>query len=463
LRGRPDRDTGERRQLSVLFCDLVGSTSLSRRLDPEELRELVEAYHETCARIVEALGGWIAQYLGDGILVYFGFPTVHEHDALRAVTAGLRIQTAMPETSDLLARSTPALADLQLRARIGIHTGPVVVGPLLAGPRSDPTALGDTPNLAARLVAQAEPGTVLVSDTTRRLAGAALGFEDAGFRQLAGFEQPIRCWRALDRPQRSETETRMTPLAGREDEVQRLRELWAEILTGRPGRVVLIDGEAGIGKTRLVRLLRDAIRDDPHVFVEGRGSPLHAHTPFHPIIAALEQRLALESEMSQAERVTRLRDFADESGLPIEETLAALGPLLGLASPSDPAAGASAETRRRRMLDAFVGWLARTASRAPVLLVVEDLHWIDPSTLELLGLWIELADSASVLVVATYRPGFVPPWGERSRVEHMALRPLQDADARGIVSWIAAASWRRPMTETPRPAHDAYPARCTIP
>jgi class 3 adenylate cyclase len=285
----------ERRQLTVMFCDLVGSTALSERLDAEALSEVVTAYQKTCAAGVQSFDGHIAQYLGDGVLVYFGYPLAHEDDAMRAIHAALRIAEEIPGLNSRLVEEHAALREHPLQVRVGIHTGPVVVGELGVGEKRERLALGDTVNIAARVEREAEPGSIVVSDATRRLVRGAFIFEALGERSLKGIEGPVALFRPV---QATGVQSRLalagasglTPLVGREQQVGMLLESWESAKAGH-GQVVLLSGEAGIGKSRMIEVLRQHVADEPHSWHEYRGSAYHQNSAFYPIIEFIERVL----------------------------------------------------------------------------------------------------------------------------------------------------------------------------
>jgi class 3 adenylate cyclase/predicted ATPase len=439
-RRNPD---AERRQLTVMFCDLVGSTDLSGRLDPEDLREVVRAYQAAAAEAVRRFGGHIAQYLGDGILVYFGYPAAHGDDAQRAVHAGLGIVAAMgPLNAGLEARY-----GLRLAVRIGVHTGPVVVGEMGAGGRHEQLALGETPNVAARLQGLAAPDTVVVSGTTARLAQRAFALEDLGAHSLKGVPEPVEVWgvRGL-REEEDQDEASGEPpapagaplLVGRDEEIGLLLRRWEQSQEGL-GQVVLLSGEPGIGKSALVEVVRAHVRREGRPRFTVRCSQYHQSAALYPVIALLERRLRFQREDGPGTRLAKLEQGLPRGGLPLEEVVPLFAALLSVPVPEEryPTPGLTPQQRRQQTQDALVAWWLAEAERQPVLVVWEDLHWADPSTVELLGLFVDQAPTAAMLHVLTYRPDFAPPWPARSHLTPITLNRLERPQIDVLVTRLA--------------------------
>ena len=335
----------ERRQLTVLFCDLVDSTALSGQLDPEDLREVVRAYQDTCAKVIARFEGHIAQYLGDGLLVYFGYPLAHEDDAQRAVRAGLGIVEALGQLNIRLARER----GVYLAVRLGVHTGLVVVGDVGGGTRQEQLALGETPNIAARLQGIAAPNTLVISAATFQLLGGFFACQPLGTPLLKGQAQPLAVYSVLyESMARSRLEavgsTDLTPLIGREQDMGLLRERWAQVKEGG-GQVVLLSGEAGIGKSRLVQMLQEQVAAEPQTWLTPcQCSPYHQHTAFYPMIDLLERVvLRFERGESPPQRLSKLEGFLVQYGLPLAETVPLFATLLSLPLPAHdaPLAGVS--------------------------------------------------------------------------------------------------------------------------
>ena len=430
----------ERRQLTVLFCDLVDSTPLASQLDPEDLREVVRAYQDTCARVIALYEGHIAQYLGDGLLVYFGYPRAHEDDAQRAVRAGLGIVEALGQLNTSLTQAW----GVQLAVRLGVHTGLVVVGDIGGGTRQEQLALGETPNLAARLQGIAAPNTLVISATTFHLLGGFFACQPLGTPPLKGQAQPLAVYRVLyESMARSRLEaagsTGWTPLVGREQDIGLLRERWAQVKEG-VGQVVLLSGEAGIGKSRLVQVLQEHVAAEPQAWLTPcQCSPYHQHTALYPLIDLLERvALRFDREESPQQKVGKLEGFLVQYGLPLTEAVPLFAALLSLPLPADYApVTVSPEQQKQQTLQALLTILLRIAAQQPVLFVMEDLHWVDPSTLELLSLLVDQGPTARILALWTFRPDFSPPWTGRSHLTQVTLHRLAHPQATELIRRVA--------------------------
>jgi class 3 adenylate cyclase/predicted ATPase len=434
----------ERRQLTVLFCDLVGSTELAARLDPEDMGAVMRAYHGACAATVERWGGHVAKYMGDGVLAYFGWPLAHEDEAERAVRAGLEMVAAVQVLD------APGLASgggreqrRPLAVRVGIATGLVMVGELIGtGAAQEQTVVGETPNLAARLQALAAPGSVVISQATRRLVGGLFELVDLGPRRLKGFAEPLSAWR-VEREGRAEGRfealhgEQLTPLVGREHELGILLERWAWAKDGA-GQVVLLAGEPGIGKSRLLRALRQELSGEPHVALSHFCSPYHINSALYPIIAQLERAAGSSPDDAPAAKRAKLAALLGKATEEWDEALPLLAALLGIpASERDPPLNLSPQRQKQRTLEVLIEQLAGLARARPVLELYEDLHWVDPSTLELLDLLVERVRSLPVLAVLTYRPEFSPPWSGQAHVTSLPLNRLGRRQGAAIVERIA--------------------------
>src|SRR5215471_7365213 len=413
----------ERRQLTVLFCDLVGSTALADQLDPEDLREVTVTYQTTCAEVIHRYDGHIAQYFGDGLLVYFGYPAAHEDDAQRAIHAGLDMLAALADLNRRLRLSY----DVRLHARVSIHTGLVVVGEVGGGPQHGQLALGVTPNIAARLQAMATPESVVISAATYRLVQGYFVCQDLGEQTLPGMATPLALYQVLhasDARGRLEAAARrgFTPLVGREIELALLQERWVQVQQGS-GQAVLLSGEAGIGKSRLVRALIEQLAETPLTYLEYRCSPYHQHTALYPVVDLLQRSLQFDSTTPVDERLTRLETLVHEHRLDLQEHVPLLASLLSLSPPAEryPPLQMSPQQQRQRTLDMLLALTLARAKRQPVLCLVEDLHWIDPSALEWLGLLIDQGPTGRILSLMTCRRTFQAPWSGRAHVTSLTL------------------------------------------
>ncbi|MFO1061505.1 MAG: adenylate/guanylate cyclase domain-containing protein [Dongiaceae bacterium] len=421
----------ERRQLTVMFCDLVGSTALSQRLDPEDLQQVITAYQDCCAGLVARFDGAVAQYLGDGILVYFGYPQAHEDDAERSIRAALAVVEAV-------ARLQP-VRDVSLRVRVGIATGLVVTGELVGDPRRrEHAVIGETPNLAARLQQIAEPGGVVIADATHRLVAGLFDCAPLGERLLKGFDVPVAAWLvAGERRAQSRHEVlqggALTPPIGREGELELIERRWQEAKAGR-GQVVLIEGEPGMGKSRLVQALRARLRGEPGHRIAYHASPYHQNTAFHAVAELVERGAGLRPGDPPATRLARLAAMLERSGTGRPEAVAALAALL---DPEAAASGESAEAQRRRLAATVLDHLAGLAGRRPLLASFEDAGLLDPSTLELLGRLIERAQGLPMLLVVTFRPSFAPPWAGYPHVTPIRLERLDRERTLALIARIA--------------------------
>jgi len=429
----PLAEQGERRQLTVMFCDLVGSSALGQRLETEAYRRIVGAYHAQAAQAIARYAGHVAQYLGDGLLVYFGYPQAHEDDAERAVRAGREILRTLRTLNARL----EAEGGVRLQARIGIHTGPVVVGDLGSGEQKETLALGDTVNVAARLEGFAEPDTVVISDATSRRVAGLFVTEDRGTPTLKGITHPIRAYRVVQPSgvtSRLDRALKLTPFVGREQELGLLLDRFAQVQEGQ-GQAVLLAGEAGIGKSRLVYELRERLREahTPHSWLEGRSSTHTQQSAFRPVIELVEQALRFGDELAPDEKVERLERGLADAGLELGETLPLLASLLSLRLPERYAPlEISPQLQRQKTLEALLAWVLALGEKQPLVLAVEDLHWADPSTLEWLGLLIEQCATAPVLLLLTYRPAFEPPWPSRAHRVPITLGRLKREEAQTL-------------------------------
>jgi predicted ATPase/class 3 adenylate cyclase len=431
----PRLSDAERRQLTVLFCDLVDSTRLSSQLDPEDYRAVVRAYQEASAAVIQRFDGYIAQYLGDGLLVYFGYPQAHEDDAQRAVHAGLGIVAAMRE---LNARLEPRHG-VRLAVRVGMHTGLVVVGEIGGGNRQENLALGETPNMAARLQGLAAPDTVAISAATFRLVRGYFTAQDLGAHALKGITAAMQVYRILgESAAQSRLDvagiTGLTPLIGRESEVTLLLERWAHSQEGR-GQVVLLRGEAGIGKSRLVEVLREHVIGQGATRIAFRCSPYHQNSALHPVIDHLQRFLQWQRDDAPEAKFDTLEQVLRTYRLPLEEVVPLIAALLSVPLPERYLPlNLTPQRQRQKTQEALAAWLLEEAERQPVLAVWEDLHWADPSTLDALGLVLDQVPTVRMLILLTCRPEFQPPWVTRSSLTQITIGHLGHAQVETMIT-----------------------------
>jgi len=424
-------DGAERRQLTVMFIDLVGSTAMSARLDPEDMRAIIAAYHKCCASLIASNGGFVAKYMGDGVLAYFGYPQAHEHDAERAVRAGLGIAEAAPKLK--------TAAGGPLHVRVGIATGIVVVGDLLgSGEAQERGVVGDTPNLAARLQAIAEPDTVVIAEGTRRLLGNLFELQDLGAKDLKGIAGPAQAWAAL-RPSSAESRFEalhtagLTALVGREEEFELLLRRWSRAKAGR-GQVVLISGEAGIGKSRLAAALMERLAGEPHTRLRYFCSPQHTDSALYPIIGQMERAAGLAHDDAPQAKLDKLDAvFAQAATSP--EDAALLAEMLSL--PNDgryPTLDLVPQQRREGTLVALVSQMEALTRRSPVLMIFEDAHWTDPTSLDAFNRTVGRIRTLPVLLIVTFRPEFTAPWLGQSHVTSLTLNRLGERESAAIIA-----------------------------
>jgi len=417
------RDDAERRQLTVMFTDLVGSTALSTKLDPEDLRSVIGAYHKCVAETVARFDGFVAKYMGDGVLIYFGYPHAHEDDAERAVRAGL----ALIEAVSKLRYQEP------LQVRISVATGLVVVGDIVgSGEAQERGVVGETPNLAARLQGIAAPNTVVIAEGTRRLLGNLFELEDLGPKDIKGIAVPARAWAAL---RASTIESRfealhatdLTALVGREEECGLLLRRWAKAKTGE-GHVVLLSGEGGIGKSRLTAALLERLAAEPHTRLRYFCSPQHTDSALYPIIGQMERATGLMHDDAPRSRLDKLDAVLAQTRTPIEDA-SLFAEMLSL--PNDgryPTLDLTPQQRRQRTLKALISQLEALARQSPVLMIFEDAHWTDPTSLEVFSRAVERIETLRVLLMVTFRPEFDPPWIGQPHVTVMTINRLARRD-----------------------------------
>jgi class 3 adenylate cyclase/predicted ATPase len=427
---------GERRHLTVLFCDLVGSTEISARLDPEEWREIEADYHRVAAEAITRFGGYVAKYLGDGIMAYFGWPEAHDNNAERAVRAGLAIVDAVGALSLRDGQGGRA----KLSVRIGIDRGNVVIG---EGGGGGSEAFGDAARIAARLQSAADSDAVIVTPAVNRLIAGLFVVEERGAHQLDGITEPLALYRVIRlssvRNRLAASMVRgLTPFVGRNDETRFLWSRWERASDGQ-GQMVLISGEAGIGKSRLVRQFRQQLAETPHLWLECAGSPYFQNTPFYPIADMLQQGFARRGDGSDAAQLSELERDLERAGLKPAEAVPLVAPMLNLSVDEQyPPLTLSPEQYRKRLLTTLAAWFF--GAEQSVVMAVEDLHWFDASSLELLQLLIEQAATASVMLVCTTRPEFRAPWSLRTHHTQFTLNRLSDPHVRELVANVVAHS-----------------------
>jgi class 3 adenylate cyclase/predicted ATPase/tRNA A37 threonylcarbamoyladenosine biosynthesis protein TsaE len=437
--GNPSTDAAERRQVTVMFSDLVGSTALSARMDPEDLRKLISAYQKCVTETIHAFDGFVAKYMGDGVLIYFGYPQAHEDDAERAVRAAL----------EFVAKVTGLQTSVSLQTRVGIATGLVVVGDLIgSGEAQERGIVGETPNLAARLQGLAEPDMVVVADSTRRLLGNLFELQDRGHQELKGIAGAVHVWAAL-RPAAVESRfdafhgEDLASFVGREEESELLLRRWSKSKGGE-GQVVLLSGEAGIGKSRLTAALLEQIGEEPHARLRCFCSPQHTVSALYPIIGQLERGAELAHDDSLRAKLDKLDSLLARSETSPDDS-ALLAELLSLQNDGRyPALTLEPQQRRQRTLEALLTQVVALARSQPVLMIFEDAHWTDPTSLELFGSILQRIATLRVLLIITFRPEFQPPWIGLSHVTAVTINRLGRLQIDAIIDRIVGNKYLPP-------------------
>jgi class 3 adenylate cyclase/predicted ATPase len=451
--GPSNLPAGERRQLTVLFCDLVGSTAIAARLDPEEWGNIAARYQRTAAEAVTRFGGHVAKYLGDGLVVYFGYPQAHDDDPERAVRAGLAIVDAVralknPPVSPFSKGGEESVPPFEkgglggissdaatLHVRVGMHTGPVVIS---QGGGTEVEIFGDTPNVAARVQSVAQADTVFITGSTQRLVSGIFVVEELGAHTLKGVPEPVPLYRVLQpsgvRSRLDVVGHRFTPFVGRDLELGVLLDRW-ERVEERDGQSVVISGEAGVGKSRLMHTLRERLAAEPHTWLECRCTPYTQDSAFRPVIELVEQGLAFAAADAAAEKIRKLETALERSGFLVSDTVPLFAAFLSVPLTAAYAPlQLSPELQRKKTIEALVSWTLALGALQPLLLLVEDLHWCDPSSLELLGRLIEQSRTTRVMLLCTTRPEFQAPWPARANLTLMQLNRLTKRQAREMVA-----------------------------
>ena len=426
----------ERRQLTVMFCDLVGSTELSGKLDPEDMATILRAYQDACTSVVKQYGGYVARFMGDGVLVYFGYPRAHEDDAERAIYTGLGIVESIGELE------RPVDVDKPLAVRIGIATGRVVVGDVIGEESSQETVVtGETPNLAARLQGLAEANTIVISVTTHELLGDLFSYADMGDHVLKGFPDPVHAWRVIGEGRiemRFEARSgEHIPMVGRDEELELLLRRWQSAKDGE-GQVTLISGEPGIGKSLLVDTLRERVVKESHFRLRYQCSPLHTNSSLFPLVTRLERAAGFDRGDSPDIRLTKLESLLGKSGTPPAETVALLAELLSI-PPSDryPKLNLEPSQQKRRTLEVLIEQAMQLSKINPILFIFEDVQWADPTSLEFLDLIVDFAPTAAIDVIITFRPEFNAHWEGQAHTTSMILNRISESDSRKMVEQLA--------------------------
>lgn len=424
---------GERRHLTVLFCDLVGSTEIAARLDPEDWHEIGAEYQRSAAEAATRFGGHVAKYLGDGLVAYFGYPKAMEDAAERGLRAGLAMVEAMAALNARFVKH-----NVKLQVRIGVHTGSVVVA---QGGGKEADMFGDAPNIAARVQSAAAPDTVVITAATHALVSGLFVVEDLGAHSLKGIAEPMRLYRTAGAgvSRRRSFEARAhTPFVGREDDTQLLAKRWQSVREAE-GQLVLIMGEAGIGKSRLLDEFRARLKGDPHLWMQCAGENLHNNTPFHAVTQMLDQGLGWRGDESKEERFATLERGLQAAGLKLDEALPLIAELLGLPlSAKYAAVKFSPEQKRKRLFAALSSWVFWAATVQPLVISIEDMHWVDPSTIELLQVLADQGATLPLMLIVTARPEFRAPWPLRAHHAQITLNRLTDRQTREIVAGVAA-------------------------
>ncbi|MGB9052315.1 MAG: adenylate/guanylate cyclase domain-containing protein [Pseudolabrys sp.] len=419
----------EFRQITVMFCDLVGSTQLSEKLDPEDLQKIIDSYRRECSTAIRRYGGEVARYLGDGVLAFFGWPYAHEDDAPRAVHAALEIVSVVTKISE----------SVTLACRVGVCSGPVVVGEIRNSTASwSMDAVGETPNIAARLQTLAEPDTVLISESTRRLVSATFDLQSLGPQALKGITEPVRAYRVLaaksagSRFEAAHAGT-LTPLVGRSSELRLLLDRWEKVKEG-DGQVILLSGIPGVGKSRLLHELKSHVEEEPHILLHHQCSPYHNQSAFHPVIEQIEQAAHLIAREADADKITKLQAYLPQLTNSSIEPLLLIANLLSISTENQQhLSELTPQQIKNRTISTLVEMLLAFSVQRPTLCIFEDAHWLDASTLELLELMISRIAHARVLLIVSSRPEFRPTWLAHANVSTHSLTRLSQAEVKTMI------------------------------
>src|SRR5215471_17976774 len=424
---RAQHRDAEFRQITVMFCDLEGSTQLSEKLDPEDLQKLIEAYRRECSTAIKRYGGEVARYFGDGVMAFFGWPDAYEDNAPRAIHAALEIVTAVTKIS----------GPVTLACRVGVCSGPVVVGEIANSTASwSMDAVGETPNIAARLQTLATTNTVLISESTRRLVSATFDLQDLGLQELKGVTEPVRVYRVLAaKAAASRFEAAhsgsLTPLVGRSSELSLVLDRWKKVKEG-DGQVILLSGIPGVGKSRLLHELKVHIQEEPHLLLHHQCSPYHSHSAFFPVIEQIEQAAQLTAREADAEKIAKLQSYLPRPTS--KEQLLLVANLLSISIENHrELSELTPQQIKNRTISTLVDTLLAFSSQRPALCIFEDAHWLDPSTLELVDLIISRIGHARVLLIVSCRPEFRPAWVAHGNITIHSLTRLSHAEVKTMI------------------------------
>jgi class 3 adenylate cyclase/predicted ATPase len=418
----------EFRQITVMFSDLVGSTQLSEKLDPEDLQKLIDAYRAECSGAIKRYGGEVARYFGDGVMAIWGFPGARENDAGRAIHAALDIVSGVPKIT----------GPVSLACRVGVCSGPVVVGEIEDGGMWSMDAVGETPNIAARLQSLAAANSVLISESTRRLVAAAFDFQDLGLQELKGVTEPLHVYRVLSA---KNTASRfeaahagsLTPFIGRSSELSLLLDRWQKVKEG-DGQVIFLSGIPGVGKSRLLHELKSKIQQEPHLLLHHQGSPYHSQSAFSPVIMQIEQAAQLTAREADADKLAKLEAYLPPSADGSMEPVLLIAKLLSIPLENRlELSGLTAQQIKNKTISTLVDMLSAFSVQRPTLCIFEDAHWLDPSTLELLELIISRIDHARVLLIVSCRPEFRPTWINYATTTTLSLTRLSHTEVRAMI------------------------------